>query len=115
MAAFSGDELTMQISYAGKTTAMKLPAISVSDFYTKAVTKSVNLEVNATSTNKQEVSLVFKGSSSSSLAYLNYVEMNVPCDLNMIGKEMAITNTRFLGQNSLIRYKGLQPKHRFGV
>lgn len=104
MAAFSGDELTMQISYAGKTTAMKLPAISVSDFYTKAVTKSVNLEVNATSTTKQEVSLVFKGSSSSSLAYLNYVEMNVPCDLNMIGKEMAITNTRFLGQNSLIRY-----------
>lgn len=104
VAAFSGEELTMQISYAGKTAATKMPAISVSDFYTKAVTKSMYLEVNANSTSKQEVSVLFKGSSSGSVAYLNYVEMNVPCDLKMTGKEMAITNTTFIGQNSQIRY-----------
>ena len=54
--------------------------------------------------NAQEITLNFNGTSPSAVAYLNYIELNVPCDMIMSGNEMLITNTQMMGQKPVIRY-----------
>lgn len=104
LAAYAGEITPIQIEYAGTSTTYNIPGIGVSDFFTKAETKAITIDAKATSNSNQNVTLHFKSNVSGAIAYLNYIEMNVPCDLVMTNNEMAITNTQVLGQKPAIRY-----------
>ena len=104
LAAFSGEITPIQILYAGSTASAKIKAVSVADYHTKAEIAKVEMSVQPTSTTTQSVRIQFKGTNSAAMAYLNYIEMNVPCSLTMVGDELAIVNTEYLGSTKSIRY-----------
>ena len=104
MAASSSEGVPMKISYAGNSQNRYFAPIGVQDFYTCAVVDSTSFYTPATSTGTQAVTFYFGSNTSSAAAYLNYVEMSVPCDLTMVGNEMHITNTAYLGNKPVIRY-----------
>ena len=112
MAASSTEGISMKFSYAGETVNRYFSAIGVQDFYTCAVVDSVTMYTPATSTGTQDVTFYFGSNASSAAAYLNYVEISVPCDLKMVGNEMHITNTAYKGSKPVIRYhlKGASAK-----
>lgn len=103
MAAYSGSSPTpIQISYAGSRQTKKIAPISRP--HMRAVTDSITIDTKPTSTNTQEITLHFNATESSAAVYLNYIELNVPCDLVMVGNEMPITNTQLIGHKPAIRY-----------
>lgn len=103
MAAYSGSSPTpIQISYAGSRQTKKIAPISSP--YMRAVTDSITIDTKPTSTNTQEITLLFNATESSAAVYLNYIELNVPCDLVMVGNEMPITNPQLIGNKPAIRY-----------
>ena len=103
MAAYSGSSPTpIQISYAGSRQTKKIAPISSP--YMRAVTDSITIDTKPTSTNTQEITLLFNATESSAAVYLNYIELNVPCDLVMVGNEMPITNPQLIGNQPAIRY-----------
>ena len=102
MAAYSGSATPIQINYAGNKVTKKIAPVSGQHML--AVTDSVTIETNPTSTNEQEITFQFNSTSPSAVAYLNYIELNVPCDLVMVGNEMPITNTRLIGEKTAIRF-----------
>lgn len=104
LAAYAGEITPVQVSYAGTTNTCNIPGVGVSDFFTKAEVKTLEINTKATSTNDQELRLNFKSNVSGAMAYLNYIEMNVPCDLVLIGNAMPIANTQMLGLNPTIRF-----------
>ena len=104
LAANSGEATPIQINFANTTTTCRVPAISVSDSFTKAVADSAIVSGKASSTGAQDVTLYFKSSVSGAVAYLNYIEINAPCDLIMVGDQMPISNTQCLGQSKALRY-----------
>ena len=104
LAALSGDMTPIQATYAGANGNCKIPAVGVSDNYTKAIADSILITAKAKTTGQQIVSIYFKSNTSGALAYLNYIEMNVPCQLNMRGNQMAISNTQSIRQSTAIRY-----------
>ena len=111
MAASSGTTTSIKINYAGKNTTRKIPAISVSDSHTKAIVDSSTINVFPIATDKQEVSLHFNSTSSSSNAYLNYIELNLPCHLVMNSNQMPIINTKLLGHKPAMRYHLQEANH----
>lgn len=103
MAAYSGSSPTpIQISYAGSRQTKKIAPISSP--YMRAVTDSITIDTKPTSPNTQEITLLFNATESSAAVYLNYIELNVPCDLVMVGNEMPITNPQLIGKKPAIRY-----------
>ena len=104
LAASSSEKTPIQVSYAGSTETVTLEAIKVSDYYTKATTSSANIVVQPKAGNKQTVSLYFRGTRSGANAYLNYIELLVPCGLSLVGDEMAIVNSEYFDKSSSIRY-----------
>lgn len=104
IAAHATENTPVQISYAGTMTICNIPAVGVEKQYVKGVVDSATIACNAASTSTQTINFNFKSTVSGANAYLNYIEMNVPCDLNMVGAQMAITNTSYLGQSNSIRY-----------
>jgi hypothetical protein len=104
LAAYSGDVTPVQVTYSGKAESARMPAISVSDYHTKATKGSVKIITQPTSSAKQTVRVQFKGTQSGATAYLNYVTMQVPCDLTMVGSQMPITNTQYRNQFSSMRF-----------
>ena len=102
MAAYSGSLTPIQISYAGNKLTKKItPVIGQ---HMLAVTDSVTIDTKPTSTNEQEITFHFNSTAPSAVAYLNYIELNVPCELVMVGNEMPITNTLLMGQKPAMRY-----------
>lgn len=97
LAAISGSTTHISIKLADQVAISNISAISVSDYYTKAERDSICLVVKANKTPTQTVSLSFNNSASGAKAYLNYIEMNMPCALQMQGNEMAISNATMLG------------------
>lgn len=104
LAAYSGESTLLQVKYDQSLANCNIPAIGVSDYYTKAITDSVIIETKSSSSSQQEVSIYLKSNVSGAAAYLNYIEMNIPCDLVITGKEMAISNAKKLGQSASIRF-----------
>ena len=104
LAASSGETTPVAINYASYATVRHIPAISISDLYTRAVVDSSTISVNATSKTTQNITIQFKSTNSSAAVYLNYVELNAPCDLVMTGNEMPIANAQLLNQRAAIRY-----------
>lgn len=74
------------------------------DFYERAKCDSIIMQVVATSTGTQTVRLLYSGTSSSDVGYLNYVELLVPTNLVMAGREMPIVNTAHIYQNYNTRF-----------
>ena len=104
MAATSGQTTPIIIHYASYSTTRNIPAISIADFYTRAVVDSSTICIKATSKPTQDIDIQLNSTNSSAVAYLNYVELNAPCDLIMTGNEMPIANARMMGQTNAIRY-----------
>jgi hypothetical protein len=102
MAAYSGSITPIQVNYAGSKLTKKIAPVSGQHML--AVVDSITIETKPTSTNEQEITFQFNSTSPSAVAYLNYIELNVPCDLVMIGNEMPITNTRLIGKKTAIRF-----------
>ena len=104
MAATSGEVTSIQVTYANKPQTLKMSAISITDYHTKATTKKISFTEKPVSDANQTVGLQFKGANGAN-AYLNYVELHVPCALKMQGNELPIVNTDYLGRSQAIRYK----------
>lgn len=104
MAAYAGNVVPIKISYAGNNTIKKISPVSISDNYTKAVVDTTTMSLRPSSSGEQKIALHFNGTESSATAYLNYIELNVPCDLVMTGNEMLITNTQLLNRKPVMRY-----------
>ena len=103
MAANSGEVTPIQVTYANKLQTLKMSAISITDYHTKATTKKTSFTAEPVSDANQTVKLQFNGAKGAS-AYLNYVELHVPCALKMQGNEMLVVNTDYLGRSQAIRY-----------
>lgn len=104
IASASSQVSKFTLSMAGKTASASLEGISSADFYTKAVTDSIQLQVYATDDHAHSLMLHYKGNVSSALGYLNYIELNVPTQLIMRDNAMAITNTKYLSQSYNTRF-----------
>ena len=88
------------ITIANMTANSLIPAIKVSDYYTKAEQDTLWMVVHALNNATQTVTLTFDKSTPSAKVYLNYIEMNIPCRLAMHGNDLAISNTTLLGSSS---------------
>ena len=104
LAATSSTSSTIEVRMNESTKMGMTAAISVSDNYTRAEPATIKLESKATTTGEQQVEIEFRNTSAGALAYLNYVEVNIPCELKMRGKEMAISNTSKMMQAPYIRF-----------
>lgn len=104
IAAFASEVTPIQVNYAGTTTICKIPAVGVEKQYVKGVIDSAIIDCYASSKEDQTINLYFQSNVSGANAYLNYIELNIPCDLNMIDNQMAISNTSLLGQSNSIRF-----------
>ena len=103
MAANSGEVTSIQVTYANEPQTLKMSAISITDYHTKATTKKISFTEKPVSDANQTVGLQFNGANGAN-AYLNYVELHVPCALKMQGNELPIVNTDYLGRSQAIRY-----------
>ena len=104
MAAYSSEVTPVQVTYAGMTGMIRMSAISSTDFYTKANKGSLQMQPKPKDSSVQTVSITFKGNPASASAYLNFIELQVPCSLTMVGNEMHIVNTEYLGESNVIRF-----------
>ena len=109
MAAYSGEATPVQISLAGVTETMTLSPIPVTDYHLKATTKKTTITTQIHGEDELTVNLLLKATAGST-AYLNYIEMFVPCELRMHGNEMSIVNTEYFNNYQAIRYH-LQNAH----
>ena len=106
MAAYSDETTPVQISYADMSETIRMAKISQTDFHTKATIAKKELLAWPTETDKQTVTLQFQGTKSGAVAYLNYIELQVPCSLVMDQEELElqIVNTQHLGNYKTIRF-----------
>jgi len=104
LAASSSASTKVQIQYGNTTSVSTIRPISVSDFYTKAEADFVTINATPISSGTQEVELHFMSGPSSANVYLNYIELNVPCSLTMVGNSMPISNTSYIGETQHMRF-----------
>lgn len=104
MAAYSGEVTPIQVTYGGTTGMMRMSAISSSDFHTKATKGYLQLQSTPKDDAVQTITISFKSNQASATAFLNFIELQVPCRLTMVGNEMQIVNTRYLGDSQSIRF-----------
>lgn len=100
VAAYSSQRTTFKVTVNDTTATISTKEVSVSDFYTKAECDSVVVTTHAKQADSQTVTLQFSNSASGAVGYLNYIELNVPCSLSMYGRELAISNTSYLGKDT---------------
>mgnify|MGYP002512514477 CR=1 FL=1 len=93
VAVSAAEKTKMTMALAGKLATRYYDAIPVSDFYTKARVDSMQITIAAKTAGEQQVEIRLVDAASGAIAYLDYVELNVPVDLKMRGQEMAICNT----------------------
>jgi hypothetical protein len=111
-AASSGENTitSLRVNYAGKTEIKKVKGIT--DEHAKARLDSIILDVNPVSATEQKMNITFNGATSNASAYLNYIELNIPCSLIMTGDEMLINNRPVSTNKPVIRYhlRGTTPQ-----
>ena len=105
LAASSGSSTPVQVSYAGSTSTATMAPILVSDYHTRATLGKAEIYAVPVAGNQQSVTLQLRSAQSGAVAYLNYVEMNIPRALVMVGDEMPITNTSYLGQTASLKFR----------
>ena len=94
----------MTLTLSDKKVKTSFPPIAVSDFYTKAESDSMKLSVKANQSGTQRVQLQFTTNLAAAVGYLNYIELNVPTQLVMVGHEMPIANAAYLKQTDYLRF-----------
>jgi hypothetical protein len=104
LAGITSAPTTLTVNLAGQKANCIIPAINVSDYYTKAEQDSVWIETNAQNNSTQTVQLSFSGRAAGAKVYLNYVEINIPCKLTMQDNALSISNTTLLGTSKGIRF-----------
>ena len=102
LAASSSASTSMQINYAGNTATKKVA--SIVEQHTLACVDSIAIKCLPSSSGEQKVSIDFSNTAANASAYLNYIELAVPCNLVMTGNEMLINNISFVGSKPVIRY-----------
>lgn len=103
MAATASTTTPIKINYAGDNSTLRISPVDSE--HARAVVDSTIINIRPTSTDEQKISINFNSTASSAVAYLNYIELSVPCDLTMTGNEMLITNTELIGESPAIRYQ----------
>ncbi len=76
---------------------------SIPDHYTFGVTGTITLNGTNTSS-QQQVQLQFQNSNTSSLGWLNYIEITTPCSLAMTGDYMPIRTLTNRNSNTPVRF-----------
>ena len=104
LAASASSITKVQIKYGNNNATSTLRAINVSDFYTKAEIDTLTLHAVPTTSGSQDVQLNFMSGPTSANIYLNYVEMNIPCELIMTGNAMPVSNIDYIGMTQHIRF-----------
>jgi hypothetical protein len=104
LAGTTGEATKISVNYGSNSATSTIPAINVSDFYTKAEMDSVTLIAKPTTTGAQKVKLQFVSGPQTADVRLNFVALSVPCDLIMTGDAILITNTAHLGEYPYIRF-----------
>lgn len=106
VAASSSKNSTFTLQLAGKSTMVTIKPISTSDFETKAESGTMLLKTYPQTTGRQNVVLYYDyaSSESSSMGYVNYIELNVPLQLTLQGSAISICNTNYLFQTRNTRY-----------
>lgn len=104
VAASSGEETSIQVNYANSDKNIRISRISVTDYHTKAVIGHTEINTTPTSTSTQTIDINMKSNAAGATAYINYIELNVPCSLVMRNNQLAISNTAYLKNTNPIRY-----------
>lgn len=102
LAASSGTSTPIKVTYAGNIASKNISPVT--DQHTKAIADSIVMDINPSSDKEQKVNIHLNSNNSNTTAYLNYIELNIPCDLVMDGNEMLITNANAVGQSTVVRY-----------
>ena len=106
VASSSSEISKFTLQLASKQASISLMGITSSDFYTKAECDSIMLQAYASATDaeQQTVTLRYTASTTSSVGYLNYIELNAPTKLVMSSNQMAISNTQYLSKTPNTRF-----------
>ena len=104
MAVAAGMTSTIGVKFNDATANYTASAISVSDFYTKAIVVDGKIQSHASASTNQSVEITYRNVTTSAVAHLNYVAVNIPCRLNMSKNGMAISNLSHLNQSAAIRF-----------
>ena len=104
LAGTTSTPTTTTINLCNLTANSVIPAINVSDYYTKAEQDSLWIVAKALNKMAQTITLTFDHSTPTAKVYLNYIEMNIPCRLTMPENDLAISNTTQIGLSSGIRF-----------
>ena len=104
LAGSTGEATKIKVEYGNNSATSTVKPINVSDFYTKAEIDSLTMFARPVSSGNQKVKLQFISGPQTANVYLNYVVLNVPCQLTMTGDVMLITNTSYLGDTPYMRF-----------
>ena len=106
VASASTETAKFTLKLGTKQASVSLMGIPSSDFYTRAECDSIMLQAYATDDHaeQQTVTLRYAGNTTSSIGYINYIELNVPTALVMSGNQMAISNTQYLSKSQNTRF-----------
>lgn len=104
LAGTTGEATKIKVEYGNNSATSTVKPINVSDFYTKAEIDSLTMFAKPVSSGNQKVKLQFISGPQTANVYLNYVVLNVPCQLTMTGNAMLITNTSYLGDTPYMRF-----------
>ena len=104
LAGSTGEATKIKVEYGNNSATSTVKPINVSDFYTKAEIDSLTMFAKPVSSGNQKVKLQFISGPQTANVYLNYVVLNVPCQLTMTGDVMLITNTSYLGDTPYMRF-----------
>lgn len=83
--------------------SIRVTAVRSDDFYTMANPANGRF-TTTTAADRQTVQLAYQGSTSGSLGWLNYIEVQTPCSLKMDGQYMTIRTTMNIGSETPVRF-----------
>ncbi len=104
MAVTASTTSNVHVKFNGASADFSASGIAVSDFYTKAVVTGGKIQAKATTTGQQVVEIAYNNTTSGAVTHLNYVAVNIPCNLKMDKNGMAISNISYLNKSSAIRF-----------
>lgn len=93
VAATSSEATTITATIAEQSRSTYIMGIPVSDFYTRANTGIITMASVMASQPDLSVKVSYSNSNASAVAYLNYIEMQVPCQLILEDNYLFIRNT----------------------
>jgi len=102
--AASSSTSSMKVEVSGGKKTINFTAIPVTDFYSKGTVGKTTISSATPVSNSLPVTLTYSTSLASATAYLNFVEMQVPCLMKLSGNSLFIRNTEHVGSNLPSKY-----------